>query len=554
MNSTLKMFNQTLPVLVIDDCPMYRTAAKGMLQKLGFKPQQIEQAQDADIALRLCRTKRFQLVLCDYNLGKNTNGHQLLDEIKHKQLLPADCVVIVVTGDATAEVVRGFAELEPDGYLVKPLNFKILSERLPKMAKRKRSLGELLNDFSQHQYESTIDKADEAVFNAVDMANGAQLIKAKALIELNKLDEARNLLIYLLKGPDKTSASLELARLALRQKQYKMSQSLLGPLEADPMNCAAALQLSAEVLLEQQLFDLALEKITTSVEKSPKNIERHLLRSKIALSLFDFATASQAATQALRESQHSYKETAQLHQYVAQITLDIAQFASKEDKPALLSKFTNQCKVWRSKYQQKHYKTMECLLLARANGINGLITKSRAYLQEYKNLYSQDDAPEPVSNELLELAKVNLILSDVKSYESMMNQVSCKFNHEHLSSEDLAFSRFISLWRARVEAMAEQAKNLLKEANHAIDDKNYEKATTSLVQAIELDRADDNIPRLLMHCLTHSWPIGWSKKEVGDLAKRCKAQLLGSPVVHSAEYKQCQRLLANQLELKELAA
>lgn len=255
MSSVLTIFSSEQPVLVIDDCPMYRTAAKGMLLKLGFDTEQLHLASDASSALACCRSHQFQLVLCDYNLGAKTNGHQLLDQLIHDRMLPADCVIIVVTGDASSSVVRGFAELEPDGYLVKPLNFNTLRTRLPKLGRRKRALGKVLHSFAGGDYQQVLEQADEALCSANEMTHSAQMLKAKALIELGHLDDARNILITLNPGPEPTRVTLELARVAKLQKHYKTSQLLLNQIKSDAIYCGDVLQLSAELDLLQGQFD-----------------------------------------------------------------------------------------------------------------------------------------------------------------------------------------------------------------------------------------------------------------------------------------------------------
>ncbi len=75
------------PTLIVDDSAIYRTAAKGMLQKLGWKSNMIHFAQDAHEAITKCCTHQFGLVFFDYNLGKKANGYQLIDELQSRALL-----------------------------------------------------------------------------------------------------------------------------------------------------------------------------------------------------------------------------------------------------------------------------------------------------------------------------------------------------------------------------------------------------------------------------------------------------------------------------------
>ena len=64
----------TRPILIIDDCSVYRTAVKGMLLKLGFAPDSILLAADAQSAKKIARQKDLKMVVSDYNLEQNANG------------------------------------------------------------------------------------------------------------------------------------------------------------------------------------------------------------------------------------------------------------------------------------------------------------------------------------------------------------------------------------------------------------------------------------------------------------------------------------------------
>ncbi|RCU52468.1 response regulator [Corallincola holothuriorum] len=552
MSTLINLFDRTRPVLIVDDCPMYRTAAKGMLQKLGFHNEQLLVAKDAASALTVAKTKQLQLVMCDYNLGNKTNGHQLLDEILHDGHLPADCVVVIVTGDASAPVVRSFAELEPDGYLVKPLNFVTLGERLPKMARRKRKLGGLLESYAKGDYEAAVQQADEEIFKASEMATSAQLIKAKALIKHNKLDEARNQLIALRNGSEKGQVAMALATIAMKQKQYKTCLALLEPIEKDPILCAAAMDMSANVLIQQHQFSAAAEKLDAAINQSPKQVNRYQLRAQVAMGMFTPVIASQNIQQALLRSKHSFRETLEIHQLNASLTLDNAQLSEAAERTKLLSRFAEQCREWRSNFQRNQYKPMELLFLARANALRGYVGKARSCLAEYHTTIKELDNYQSEQHEMIELAKVQLLLSNAKSYNALMTSVSEGLAKDKQNVAYICFLRYISGWRARVEEMAEKATRLRESSLVQIKDGNYERAAGYLAQALELNRADPDIPKTLMVCLTKAWPMGWSKNAVGELAVRCRDLLLDTSAIYSAEFQRASQILASQLQIREL--
>ncbi|MEX2365416.1 MAG: response regulator, partial [Pseudohongiellaceae bacterium] len=72
--------NQSLnkKFLLIDDFSNVRKSVKGMLNSLGVN--HVSEAANGTEATKLVRDQKFDVVLCDYNLGKSKNGSQLLEE------------------------------------------------------------------------------------------------------------------------------------------------------------------------------------------------------------------------------------------------------------------------------------------------------------------------------------------------------------------------------------------------------------------------------------------------------------------------------------------
>jgi len=541
------MFERSRPVLIIDDCTIYRTASRGMLLKLGFSSEQILVAKDAISALKIVKHNSVQLILCDYNLGDNKNGHQLLDEMVNCQMLSADCVIIIITGDSSASVVRGFYELKSDGYLVKPLNYATFKERLPKFSRKKRVLADMLTTFASGEFTETITKADESISNAEKLSYGAQLLKAKALIQLNKCDEAKNILIGIQGKPVRAEIQIEFARLELNQKQYKSCLATLLPFEKDPIHCTEVLLLTAQCYLAQQQLSVALEKMTEIIEISPRNIENYIFSSHIAMAMFDVKSAYDTLDTALSQSRHSYRETLLLHQMVAQLNLNVIQFTDDENGD-LLSRFINRYKHWRSYYSRKDYKPFELLLKARVHVTKGNILKGKELLNEY--LQWQDEEYSPSVYELIELAKVYLMLHDTEKYQATISRVNtCLMQVDTYKQQTLML--YLNHWQSKLEQVRDEVSRIKKRCLSYIKIKEFEQAVKLIISALELDSSDISTAKLTIICLSRAWPLGWSKKSVIKLVIRCREILKDTPVIQTDEYRVASKLLSKQLQVKE---
>jgi len=63
--------------LIIDDMPSMRQNIRMHLGQLGIT--KVDQAATPDEAIRFVQAASHDLIICDYNLNKETNGQQLLE-------------------------------------------------------------------------------------------------------------------------------------------------------------------------------------------------------------------------------------------------------------------------------------------------------------------------------------------------------------------------------------------------------------------------------------------------------------------------------------------
>jgi DNA-binding NarL/FixJ family response regulator len=546
-------FDKTRPILVIDDCPMYRTATQGMLLKFGFNQKQIHLAHDAKIALQKCVTQNFQLVMCDYNLGDAKNGHQLIDELQEKKLLAADCILLIVTGDASSDVVRGFAELSPDGYMVKPLSYSTFSKRLPRIGKQKTSLSTLLTSFANEQFSESLNFAEEAIFLGQDVAFNAQIIKAKTLLKLGKMNDARNLLITLRKSSNSAQVILLLAEVFILQRHYQYSEQLLTPLIAEPAYKTAALHLLASQYFDQHHFSQSFEAISESVKASPKNIQRHKIKTLIALADFQIEEAADAIKTTKLRVQNSFRNTLEIHQLNAMICLDQLQFCEVKDKKIHSDRFMLLCKTWRSQFSQSQYKPIELIAMTRFYTLRGMHKKAKLLISEYHSWLSVNPEYPEQAISLIELSKTQLLLELSQAYQFTSQSITTLLQGKK-GLQEQALNFYYARWCNQVECNNSEADELKKQATKLIKEEYYERSVSLLVRALTLNSNNLDTLALLHSNLTEAWPKSWSKQEVRSLALYCFEQLRRSDIAQTKAFILNNQRLSKQLRLVKSVA
>ncbi len=145
-------------ILIIDDFQGMRTMLREFLKSMGVTA--IDTASNGKDALHQLSITRFDIVICDYNLGPGANGQQVLEEAKIKNYVGVSTVWVMVTAEKTPEMVMGAAEVRPDDYLLKPINQSLLEARLEKLIARKQSLAPIEASVKALNYAEAIAQCD----------------------------------------------------------------------------------------------------------------------------------------------------------------------------------------------------------------------------------------------------------------------------------------------------------------------------------------------------------------------------------------------------------
>jgi len=144
-----------LRFLVVEDSATMRMWLRNSIIGMGGKT--VDQAVNySDALYRINNREPFDVILCDYILdegssrsGRPKDGQHLLEECRHRRLIPTSCVFIMVTAERAYEQIFAVAELAPDDYLIKPLTPSSLSERLSRAYEPKLALKPLLDRFDE---------------------------------------------------------------------------------------------------------------------------------------------------------------------------------------------------------------------------------------------------------------------------------------------------------------------------------------------------------------------------------------------------------------------
>ncbi|MBK1653883.1 tetratricopeptide repeat-containing response regulator [Allochromatium vinosum] len=293
----------TKSFLVVDDFADMRSAIKGILISLGVT--RIDQARNGSDAISKMQNKRFEVILCDYNLGPGKDGQQVLEEARHRQLIGVDSIFIMITAENAREMVMGAVEYAPDSYLSKPFTKDLLRTRLVKLFERKAHLTKVS--------EALVAKDPSAAIRAIDTLiaakprNLGELLKLKSeiCIDSNRLDEATATLEQVLAIREMPWARLGIGKIQFLKKHFDQAAETFRQLIEQDANFIGAYDWLAKTQTAQRRFAEAEETLRTAVRLSPRGIGRQHTLGDIALNNGHPEIAEAAYERAVGLAKHS---------------------------------------------------------------------------------------------------------------------------------------------------------------------------------------------------------------------------------------------------------
>src|SRR5215204_3992118 len=116
----------SMPVLVVDDYNTMIRILRNLLRQLGF--HDIDDAPDGTAALQKMRTRKYGLVISDWNMEPMT-GYELLKQVRGDPGL-SRTPFIMVTAESKTENVIAAKKAGVNNYIVKPFNAQTLQNKI----------------------------------------------------------------------------------------------------------------------------------------------------------------------------------------------------------------------------------------------------------------------------------------------------------------------------------------------------------------------------------------------------------------------------------------
>ena len=215
-------------VLVIEDQAEMRGQLKSMLERLGV--EKIDTVNNGEEAIEALRTKSYDIVFSDYELGRGKDGQQVLEEARHAKLISEVASFILVTAAQTVEMVMGALEYHPDGYITKPVTYDDLKARIERVLKTKLIFEPINSAIDVGNPQLALEECRTLIKERPKIALPILRIKARVLMELKKYGDAEGAYNEALSIREVAWAKLGIAKVRYHQGRLEEGIDLLKTL------------------------------------------------------------------------------------------------------------------------------------------------------------------------------------------------------------------------------------------------------------------------------------------------------------------------------------
>jgi CheY-like chemotaxis protein len=287
-----------LRILIADDFSNFRATVKGMLAKLNV--HNVDVASTGDEVIEICKKKRFDVILCDYNLGPGRNGQHVLEELRYRALISKRSIFIMVSAETAKDVVMAAYECEPDDYLMKPITTMMLQQRMGRLLLQRQALAAVYKAMDNKDNSRAM-----ALLIDLSLAEGrhsviAQKLLGEMFIAAGELGKAEKLYTKALQTRQLDWARLGLAKVKQLQGELEVAGGWLEQIVSDNPLFLPAYDVLASNWEKQGQDRQVQDTIQRSVDISPKSILRHKRLAAVAERNGDAALALKALRTTVR--------------------------------------------------------------------------------------------------------------------------------------------------------------------------------------------------------------------------------------------------------------
>ncbi len=422
----VKIYNNK-KCLIIDDFPEIRGSLTRTLKIFGANA--VDTAADGQEAIKLCAKKKYDIVLCDYNLGSGKDGQQILEEVRFLRVLLMTSLFVMITGESSREMVLGALECQPDDYITKPYTQASLKVRLDKAIVRHEALIHIKKAISTGDYRKALEYCNDIISSHSKYAGDCLKMKGQLHFLLKQLKEAQAVYESILSKKPVVWAKLGMSKTMIALENYDVAEDLLKEVINEDNRYIEAHDMLADLHTQKKDSILAQKSVESATKISPKSVLRHRKLAKLADRNSDDDIALKSHQHAIKWGLNSCHESEQDYFNYARKASDIVKGDDSTEAKMIVKQANNFLDRARKRYSDKpevavQAQMVETQLLLSEDKQD----KAKISAQKAKTMYKNLAAP-PVDTSL-EFARTLHAMDEEQEAREMLTLLAARHEND----------------------------------------------------------------------------------------------------------------------------
>ena len=292
-----------LTALIIEPHAGMRASIHNMLNLCGLT--KIDHAGSSNNAIKHLGLKAFDLILCEYDLDGGQDGQQLLEDLRHHQLISLSTMFFMVTAEGNYGKVVSAAELAPTDYVLKPFTADRLLERIARALDKRNVFMPVYQFMEIGNQRDAIEACIEGVRAHPRYAIDFLRLRAELHMFLGEPAEAEPIYQQLFEAKAIAWARLGLAKTLFMRERYTEAQNILEQLVDTNKKFVDAYDWLAKTHAAVGELNKSQEVLASAVAVSPHAVRRLRKLGETALETGDTETAEKVLKQVVSKAKYS---------------------------------------------------------------------------------------------------------------------------------------------------------------------------------------------------------------------------------------------------------
>jgi len=307
-----------------------RTQLKSMLERMNLR--NVDTVVNGEEAIERLQARPYDIILCDYELGRGKDGSQVLEEARVENLLKSSAVFVMITAAQTVEMVMGALEYEPDGYIAKPVTFDNLAQRLGRILKTKAAYAEINVNVDRGNIDEAIEGCSRLIAEQPRLAMQAYRIKGNLLVKEKRWNQAEELFSAVLGIRKLGWALVGMAKVKFHQRRFDEAREILEDLTKQNNKYVEVYDWLAKIYEVQGQMQKAQQALREAISQSPKAVLRQMELGRVAAANNDWTTAAQSYRKSIMLAKESVYKNPDNYLHLARALQDVLTNGTPRDK------------------------------------------------------------------------------------------------------------------------------------------------------------------------------------------------------------------------------